>query len=198
MPVSMVAIKNRKKIGAIKANSIAAEPDTERNAEKCEAVFRKIAREKYMSDNTLISRARTVAFQGEPGAYANLAAKEALPEAAFIGKPTFEAALEAVRTGETDLAFVPVENSVYGRIADVHLLVRHFGRPVKGFIPEGEKDVHTLESWALTASCNSLPNRATASWSNVCAATMRSIRMNRDPFTSSATPGSCFCIATSW
>jgi hypothetical protein len=40
----MVAIKNRKKIGAIKANSIAAEPDTERNAEKCEAVFRNIAR----------------------------------------------------------------------------------------------------------------------------------------------------------
>ena len=97
-----------------------------------------------MSEDTLISRARTVAFQGEPGAYANLAAKEAMPEARFIGKPTFEAALEAVRTGETDLAFVPVENSVYGRIADVHLLVRHFGRPVKGFIPEGEKSLFIL------------------------------------------------------
>jgi prephenate dehydratase len=97
-----------------------------------------------MSDNTLISRARTVAFQGELGAYANLAAKEAVPQAKFVAQPTFEAALEAVRSGETDLAVVPVENSVYGRIADVHMLVRHFGRPVKGFIPEGEKSLFIL------------------------------------------------------
>jgi prephenate dehydratase len=97
-----------------------------------------------MTENTLISRAKTVAFQGEAGAYANLAAKEAVPQATFIGKPTFEAALEAVRTGETDLAVVPVENSVYGRIADVHLLVRHFGRPVKGFVGEGENNLFIL------------------------------------------------------
>jgi prephenate dehydratase len=97
-----------------------------------------------MSEETLISRAKKVAFQGEPGAYANLAAREAVPQAQFIGKPTFEAALDAVRAGETDLAFVPVENSVYGRIADVHLLVRHFGRAVKGFMPEGEKNLFIL------------------------------------------------------
>ena len=97
-----------------------------------------------MSDDTLISRAKTVAFQGEAGAYANLAAKEAVPQATFVGKPTFEAALEAVRIGETDLAVVPVENSVYGRIADVHLLVRHFGRPVKGFVSEGENNLFIL------------------------------------------------------
>ena len=63
-----------------------------------------------MTGTTLVSRAKTVAFQGEPGAYANLAAKEAVPHASFVAKPTFEAALEAVRTGETDLAVVPVEN----------------------------------------------------------------------------------------
>ncbi|GAA0549997.1 prephenate dehydratase [Rhizomicrobium palustre] len=95
--------------------------------------------------STLIARAKTVAFQGEAGAYANLAAKEAIPHAEFIGKPTFEAALEAVRQGETDLAFVPVENSVYGRIADVHQLVRHFGRAVKGFVPDkGGRDLFIL------------------------------------------------------
>ena len=81
---------------------------------------------------SLISRARTVAFQGEPGAYANLAAREALPGVEALPRPTFDAALEAVKLGEADLAIVPVENSVYGRIADTHLLVRHFGRPVKG------------------------------------------------------------------
>jgi prephenate dehydratase len=89
-----------------------------------------------LRENSLLARAKTVAFQGEAGAYANLAAKEALPHAEFIGQPTFEAALEAVRHGETDLAFVPVENSVYGRIADVHLLARHFGQAVKGFVPD--------------------------------------------------------------
>jgi prephenate dehydratase len=86
---------------------------------------------------TLISRARTVAFQGEPGAYANLAAREAMPWAEAVPQPTFEAAVEAVRTGATDLAAIPVENSVYGRIADVHSLMRFFGRAVKGYVPPG-------------------------------------------------------------
>ena len=90
---------------------------------------------------SLVSRAKTVAFQGEPGAYANLAAREALPHAQAIPRPTFDAALEAVRKGETDLAIVPVENSVYGRIADTHLLVRHFGRPVKAHASSDKIDL---------------------------------------------------------
>ena len=53
---------------------------------------------------SLVSRAKKVAFQGEPGAYANLAAREALPHAQAIPKPTFEDAINAVRDGETDLA----------------------------------------------------------------------------------------------
>jgi prephenate dehydratase len=81
---------------------------------------------------SLVARARTVAFQGEPGAYANLAAREALPHVTYIPRPTFDTALSAVKHREADLAIVPVENSVYGRIADIHLLMRHFGRPVKG------------------------------------------------------------------
>jgi prephenate dehydratase len=94
--------------------------------------------------STLIARAKRVAFQGEPGAYANLAAREALPHAEAVGTPTFEAALEAVRAGETDLAIIPVENSVYGRIADVHFLVRYFGRAIKGHIPEGPRNLFIL------------------------------------------------------
>jgi prephenate dehydratase len=90
---------------------------------------------------SLIARARTVAFQGEKGAYANLAAREALPHVEALPRPTFDAALEAVKTGEADLAIVPVENSVYGRIADTHLLVRHFGRPVKGHASAGAHDL---------------------------------------------------------
>jgi prephenate dehydratase len=90
---------------------------------------------------SLIARATTVAFQGEPGAYANLAAREALAHAQYLPRPTFDAALEAVKKGEADLAIVPVENSVYGRIADTHLLVRHFGRPVKGHPSSSQNDL---------------------------------------------------------
>jgi len=93
---------------------------------------------------TLISRAKKVAFQGEPGAYANLAAHEALGHAEAVGKPSFEGALDAVRTGETDLAIIPVENSVYGRIADVHCLARQFGRAIKGYAEDGQKNLFIL------------------------------------------------------
>jgi prephenate dehydratase len=91
-----------------------------------------------------IARAKTIAFQGEKGAYANLAAREAVPHAEAVPQPSFEATLEAVRKGETDLAIIPVENSVYGRIADVHLLVRHFGRAIKGYAREEDRNLFIL------------------------------------------------------
>ena len=75
----------------------------------------------------LIARAKKVAFQGEPGAFANLAAREALPHAQAIPKPTFEDAINAVRDGETDLAIIPIENSLFGRIADIHHLLPEAG-----------------------------------------------------------------------
>jgi prephenate dehydratase len=74
-----------------------------------------------------IQTAKRIAFQGEPGAYANLAAREAVPHAQAIPKPTFEDAIEAVRAGETDLVIIPVENSLIGRIADIHHLLPDSG-----------------------------------------------------------------------
>jgi prephenate dehydratase len=82
--------------------------------------------------STLIENARRVAFQGEPGAYANLAAREALPHAQAIPKPTFEDAVEAVRSGDTDLCIIPVENSLHGRIADIHHLLPEAGLYIVG------------------------------------------------------------------
>jgi prephenate dehydratase len=82
--------------------------------------------------DTAISRAKTIAFQGEPGAYANLAAREALPHAMAIPKPTFEDAVAAVQTGETDLCIIPVENSLHGRIADIHHLLPEAGLYILG------------------------------------------------------------------
>ncbi len=81
---------------------------------------------------SLLSRARRVAFQGEPGAYANLAAREALPQCECVPTPTFEAALDAVRDGITDLAIIPIENSLHGRIADIHHLLPDAGLYIVG------------------------------------------------------------------
>jgi len=109
-----------------------------------------------MTMSTLIARAKRVAFQGEPGAYANLAAREALPHVAAVPRPTFDDAVAAVRDGETNLAIIPVENSLHGRIADIHHLlpdaglfivgehfhrVRHQLLGVKGATLEGLKTV---------------------------------------------------------
>jgi prephenate dehydratase len=81
-----------------------------------------------LQDSALI----TVAFQGEPGAYAHLAAREAMPEARAIPKPSFEDAVQAVREGEADRAIIPVENSLHGRIADIHHLLPDAGLYIVG------------------------------------------------------------------
>jgi prephenate dehydratase len=79
-----------------------------------------------------IANAKRVAFQGEPGAYANLAAREALPHVMAVPFPTFEDAAEAVRNGDTDLCIIPVENSLMGRIADIHHLLPEAGLHIVG------------------------------------------------------------------
>jgi prephenate dehydratase len=73
-----------------------------------------------------------IAFQGEPGAYAHLAVREAMPEARAIPKPSFEDAVLAVREGEVDRAIIPVENSLHGRIADIHHLLPDAGLYIVG------------------------------------------------------------------
>jgi prephenate dehydratase len=85
-----------------------------------------------MTRSTLVARAKRVAFQGEAGAYANLAAREALPHATPVPRPTFEDAVAVVRDGETELAIIPVENSLHGRIADIHHLLPDAGLYIVG------------------------------------------------------------------
>jgi len=84
-----------------------------------------------------IQKAKRIAFQGEPGAYANLAARLSVPHAQAIAKPTFEDAIEAAKSGDTDLVIIPVENSLIGRIADIHHLLPDSGLHIVGehFMP---------------------------------------------------------------
>ena len=79
-----------------------------------------------------MAQAKRIVFQGEVGAYANLAAREALPHAMAIPSPTFEDAIAAVRACAADLCIIPVENSLHGRIADIHHLLPEAGLFIVG------------------------------------------------------------------
>jgi prephenate dehydratase len=68
-----------------------------------------------------------IAFQGEPGAYSHQACREARPDMEAMPCRTFEDAIEAVRKGDAELAMLPVENSTYGRVADIHRLLPESG-----------------------------------------------------------------------
>lgn len=68
-----------------------------------------------------------IAFQGEPGAYSHEACRNARPDMEALPCRTFEDVIDAVRSGEADLAMLPVENSTYGRVADIHRLLPHSG-----------------------------------------------------------------------
>lgn len=76
-----------------------------------------------MNEIALIQKARRVVFQGEPGSYSHLAAREALPHCEAVPAPTFEDAFATLRSGAVDLGMIPIENSLHGRIADIHYLL---------------------------------------------------------------------------
>ena len=68
-----------------------------------------------------------IAFQGEPGAYSHQACHETYPDMEAMPCRTFEDAIEAVREGQAALAMLPVENSTFGRVADIHHLLPKSG-----------------------------------------------------------------------
>ncbi len=64
-----------------------------------------------------------IAYQGRPGAYSHLACKEAFPQSIPIACETFEEVFEKTNKRETEISFIPVENSQAGRVADIHNLL---------------------------------------------------------------------------
>jgi prephenate dehydratase len=66
---------------------------------------------------------KTIVFQGEPGANSHIACAEAYPGYTPVPCPTFEDAFTAVANGEADLGMIPIENSVAGRVSDIHHLM---------------------------------------------------------------------------
>ncbi len=99
-----------------------------------------------------------IAFQGQTGAYSHLACREVFPDWTAQPCADFESTFDAVTSGAATLAMIPIENSVAGRVADIHHLLpdsglhiigEHFQRVnhhllgVKGATLEGLKTAHS-------------------------------------------------------
>ncbi|MDE2445322.1 MAG: prephenate dehydratase, partial [Alphaproteobacteria bacterium] len=64
-----------------------------------------------------------IAYQGEPGANSHIACVETHPDYEPLPCRTFEDAFQAVKDGQAKLAMIPIDNSVAGRVADIHHLL---------------------------------------------------------------------------
>ncbi|HZP77875.1 MAG TPA: prephenate dehydratase [Pseudolabrys sp.] len=74
-----------------------------------------------------MSTKKRIVFQGEAGANSHLACREAYPDYEPVPCPTFEDAFTALSGGEADLGMIPIENSIAGRVADIHHLMPESG-----------------------------------------------------------------------
>lgn len=66
---------------------------------------------------------RTISYQGEPGANSHIICSQAYPDWSSLPCPTFEDAFAAVTEGRAQRAMIPIENSLAGRVADIHHLI---------------------------------------------------------------------------
>jgi len=78
-----------------------------------------------------------IAYQGEPGANSHIACNNVYPDWESLPCPTFEDALGAVADGTAMLGMIPIENSIAGRVADIHHLLPGSGLYIVGeyFLP---------------------------------------------------------------
>src|SRR3978361_1974749 len=74
----------------------------------------------------------TISFQGLPGAYSDLACRTAYPAMSTLPCLSFEAAIDAVREGHAALGMLPCENSLAGRVSDIHHLLPESGLYIIG------------------------------------------------------------------
>lgn len=80
---------------------------------------------------------KIIAYQGEPGANSHIACKDVYPDWEPLPCATFEDAFAAVQEGRAELAMIPIDNSIAGRVADIHHLLPTSGLHIVGeyFLP---------------------------------------------------------------
>ncbi len=108
-----------------------------------------------MSTTTSVGR---IVYQGEPGSNSHLACQERHPDLEAVACASFEDCFAAVESGDADLAMIPIDNSLAGRVADIHhflptsglhIVGEHFLRirfallGVPGATLDGVKTVHS-------------------------------------------------------
>ena len=78
-----------------------------------------------------------IAYQGEPGANSHIACKDVYPDGRPLPCATFEDALASIADGKADLGMIPIENSIAGRVADIHHFLPGSGLHIVGeyFLP---------------------------------------------------------------
>jgi prephenate dehydratase len=86
-----------------------------------------LARVEAMTVIAMAAPDRAIAFQGAPGANSHLAALEVDPACLPLPCFAFEDAIDAVKEGKADRAVIPIENSLHGRVADIHFLLPESG-----------------------------------------------------------------------
>jgi prephenate dehydratase len=108
-----------------------------------------------------MTRHEKIVFQGELGANSHIACHEAYPDCEAVPCPTFEDAFTAVAAGDAALGMIPIENSVAGRVTDIHHLMPTSGLHIIGefFLPVRHQlmaprgaslgDIRTVESHVM-------------------------------------------------
>jgi prephenate dehydratase len=103
----------------------------------------------------IMAASNTIAFQGQLGAYSHLACKARFPKMKVLPCTTFDDAFAAVQDGKAKYAMIPVDNSVAGRVADVHhilpesglhIIGEHFGRVNHHLLAVPGASLKTLKS----------------------------------------------------
>ena len=84
-----------------------------------------------------MTETRSIAYQGEPGANSHIACIDNFPDLTPVPCATFEDAFAALQEGFADLGMIPIENSIAGRVADIHTLLPASGLHIVGetFLP---------------------------------------------------------------
>ena len=69
------------------------------------------------------NKKKTIVYQGEPGANSHIACHDAYPDYEAVPCATFEDAFAALQGDKADLGMIPIENSIAGRVADIHAML---------------------------------------------------------------------------
>lgn len=132
-----------------------------------------------------------ISFQGVPGAYSDLACRGAYPDMTTLPCASFQDAIDAVRDGRADLGMLPCENSLAGRVGDIHHLL-----PGSGLFIVGEQ-FQRVEHCLLGVKGATIPDLKRAHSHSVALGQVRKIlaELHLTPVVEADTAGSAQLVA---